>query len=264
MTPELFAALAELQTRFESELWVAVMVFLRVGAISSLLPVFGEGLVPVRVRLAAALALTLVVLPLIGPDLAGLPEAPGALIARGAAEIVAGLVLGLMLRLLVIGLQIAGTIAAQSTSLSQLFGGSAGTDPAPAIGHVLILGGLALATLGGLHVRCASYIVEGYVLIPPGTLPLPAVIAEAGTAQVARVFALGFTLAAPFVVASLIYNVTLGVINRAMPQLMVAFVGAPAITAGALALLWLTAPLLLPIWREALWGFMDAPFGVTP
>ena len=45
-------------------------------------------------------------------------------------------------------------------------------------------------------------------------------------------FALALSLAAPFVIASLLYNVALGVINKAMPQLMVAFVGAPAITCG--------------------------------
>ncbi|MFC3118840.1 flagellar biosynthetic protein FliR [Jhaorihella thermophila] len=38
---------------------------------------------------------------------------------------------------------------------------------------------------------------------------------------------LPFSLSAPFVIASLLYNLTLGAINRAMPQLMVTLVGAP-------------------------------------
>lgn len=63
-------------------------------------------------------------------------------------------------------------------------------------------------------------------------------------------FANAFTLAAPFVITSLIYNVALGAINRAMPQLMVAFVGAPAITAGGLILLMLISPLILSIWLD--------------
>ena len=54
----------------------------------------------------------------------------------------------------------------------------------------------------------------------------------------------------------------LGVINRAMPQLMVAFVGAPAITAAGLLLLALAAPILLDIWAGWMRGVMRNPLEV--
>ena len=79
---------------------------------------------------------------------------------------------------------------------------------------------------------------------------------------VARAFALGFTLSAPFFIASLVYNLAFGVINRAMPQLMVAFVGAPAITAGGLALFFLSAPLLLEVWSDSFFQMLRSPVGV--
>ena len=56
-----------------------------------------------------------------------------------------------------------------------------------------------------------------------------------------RTFALAFSLAAPFVTAALLYNIALGVINRAMPQLSVTFIGAPALTAGGLLLILVAA-----------------------
>jgi flagellar biosynthetic protein FliR len=87
-------------------------------------------------------------------------------------------------------------------------------------------------------------------------------MADWGLAQVTRAFATGFSLAMPFVIASFLYNLALGVINRAMPQLMVAFVGAPALTAGGLVLLALSAPLVLAVWLAALNGFLAAPFAV--
>ena len=80
-----------------------------------------------------------------------------------------------------------------------------------------------------------------------------------GLRAVSHVFALGFTLAAPFVIASLVYNVTLGVINRAMPQLMVAFVGAPVITFGALVMLFAASPALLSVWLDAMGAFFANP-----
>lgn len=59
---------------------------------------------------------------------------------------------------------------------------------------------------------------------------------------------------------SILYNLALGVINKAMPQLMVAFVGAPLITLGGLFLLFLVAPLMLSVWLSALDQFMSSPF----
>lgn len=245
-------------------LWSGFFVFLRIGAMLALVPAFGERSVPARVKLGLSLAFTAIVLPAVAP---GLPPQPSGLVeglAICGPEIVTGLFFGMMLRFFVMALQVAGAIAAQSTSLSQIFGASAGVDPQPAMGNVLVIGGLALAALMGLHVHLAAFMIDGYGLVPPGEMISPETVAEAGVQEVSRSFALAFTLSAPFVLASLVYNVMLGVINRAMPQLMVAFVGAPAITAGGLALFALSAGTMLAVWSDALFGFMAAPFGPLP
>ena len=96
---------------------------------------------------------------------------------------------------------------------------------------------------------------------PVGQLPDRTILAEWGVSRISFSFAMAFSLAAPFVIASLIYNVALGVINKAMPQLMVAFVGAPAITAGGLILLFVAAPLLLSVWINGLEALLETPFG---
>lgn len=256
--------LAQILPLVQTALWAGFVVFLRIAAMLSLVPAFGEQSVPVRVRLALALAFTMIVLPAVTPLIPAVPAFAPQTAGLLVTEAVNGLLFGLMLRFFVLALQIAGAIAAQSTSLSQLFGGASGAEPQPAIGHILILAALALVAILGLHVRLAAFMIASYTLIPPGTLPLPQVVAEAGLREVTRCFGLGFTLAAPFVIASLIYNVTLGVINRAMPQLMVAFVGAPAITAGGLILLLVCAPIMLSVWSSGLFAFMDAPFGALP
>jgi len=49
-----------------------------------------------------------------------------------------------------------------------------------------------------------------------------------------------------------------------MPQLMVAFVGAPVITFGGMALLLVGTPLLLSVWLDALWSFFQDPVGARP
>ena len=263
MSSELIAALSDLGASFGPTLQAALVVFLRVGAMMTMLPAFGESVIPMRVRVALALAFTAVITPALAPELPPLPQRPVPLLYLVATETVAGFALGAGLRLFVMVLQIAGTIAAQATSLSQFFGG-AGVDPQPAMSQILVMGGLALAVTLGLHVRLTEFLLLSYQFIAPGEFPAASDMGDWGVAQVSRAFALAFTLAMPFVILSLVFYVALGAINKAMPQLMVAFVGAPAITFAGLALLLLTAPLILPIWHHAFTAFIAEPVGATP
>ncbi|WP_299922046.1 flagellar biosynthetic protein FliR [uncultured Pelagimonas sp.] len=240
-------------------MWVSLIVFLRVAAAVSVMPAFGEQMISTRIRLIVALLLTVIVAPAVTADIK-IPD-PNLFyfLTSLATETLSGLFLGLILRTFTLAIQTAGAIAAQSTSLSQLLGQS-GLDPLPAVGNILAIAALALLMATGFHVKAAAFLMLSYEILPALQFPNPADVAEAGSAQIAKCFALAFTLAAPFVVLSVLYNLTLGVINRAMPQLMVAFVGAPVITFGAIAFLLVSAPLMLSVWIQAMDGFLAAPF----
>lgn len=243
-------ALAQILDFSDPTLTGVILVFMRVAAISALLPGFGEQSIPARVRLLIAIAFTAIVWPLVSPLFVfSVDEIPVLIII----EITIGTLIGISIRLVVLALQLAGSIAAQSTSVSQIAGVSATPDPMPAIGNLLVISGLALVLVSGLHVKAAISMVNSYEVLPPGVLPIAGDVAEWGTARVAASFALALSLAAPFVVASFAYNAGLGAINRAMPALMVAFIGAPAITAGAILMLVMAAPALLTYWN----GHMD-------
>jgi flagellar biosynthetic protein FliR len=128
------------------------------------------------------------------------------------------------------------------------------------IGQILTVAGLAAAVSMGLHLAVAEALVRTYEMFPPGRPPAAGELLEWGVARIADSFGLAFALAMPFTIAALIYNVALGVINRAMPQLMVAFVGAPALTAGGLILLYLAAPTMLSVWMTAFARVLAQPF----
>jgi len=242
-------------------LWISFVVFLRVGAMMSLMPGFGEQSVPQRVRLIIAFAFSLIVIPALATEIPDQQSLlPLDVLRIVLVEVLAGLVLGIAVRLFVLALQTAASIAAQSTSLSQVFGG-VGVDPQPAIGSILTVASLAIAVMSGLHLQAVKLILLSYQIMPSGAFPVASELSDWGLQQVAHAFALAFTLAAPFVVASLIYNVALGVINKAMPQLMVAFVGAPAITAGSMMLMVIAVPIMLSIWVDDLGLFFLNPFG---
>lgn len=260
MTPAVFDALTQLAVMLQGWVLAGFVVLARVGAVFALLPGFGERVVPVRVKLILALAMTGLIAPAVLPAFPA-PAAPGPMLLL--RETAVGLALGAGLRLLVLALQVAGTIAAQATSLAQFFGG-AGVDPQPAMSQVLVMGGLALLMVSGFPLLVAEFLVLTYVLLPPDAWPDSAAMAHWGLAQVARGFGLAFVLAAPFVIGGALYNLALGAINRAMPQLMVAFIGAPALTLGGLAMLLLAAPVMLSAWQGAVMGWLADPLSVRP
>lgn len=239
------------------------LVFLRVGAAFLVLPAIGEHYIPLRVRLGAALAMTVLLTPALASALVPPTSQASDFAGYLLTETVAGLLLGLAVRFIAMVLQIAGSMAAQATSLSQIAGGAT-PEPQPAIAGFLLLAGLTLAVMSGLHVLVARMLLESYDVLPAGQMPLARDVGAWGVDRVGRAFALAFSLAAPFLIASVLYNLALGVINKAMPQLMVAFVGAPAITMGGLFLLLLTTPFLLPIWMRAMQAALSSPMAPLP
>ena len=252
----MIGAAAQLFDIAEAAVWQFFAVFLRIGAMVALLPGVGENMVPTRVKLAVALGFSVIVASALDPVFR--PNALQSVALFFLAEAAVGLFLGFGLRLFVLALQTAGSIAANATSLAQILGGAA-AEPLPAISFILVLSGLALAMILDLHIYAVHFMVLSYDLFPAGQFPGPSVVSSWGVAQVSASFALAFAISVPFVIASLMYNLALGAINRAMPQLMVAFVGAPVITFGGLAILFLAAPVMLVIWSDQFFAFLTDP-----
>lgn len=256
---DVFDQIAPLVNFSQAALVAAILVFVRVGAIVSLTPGFGEQFIPMRVRLAAAICFAMLVWPLL--DRAGLAENLDTITVAKmmVGEAAIGVLIGIALRLIVMALQLAGSIAAQTTALAQIAGASVTPEPMPAIGNTLLLAGLTLALVLDLHIKLIGAIVTSYEIVGFGGIVAASDVAEWGVGRAMHAFALGFSLAGSFLIAAFLYNVAIGAINRAMPQLMVAFVGAPAITFATLVLLLLSAPLILSIWSDQLDAVLSNP-----
>lgn len=258
---QLIADLSALLGLAEGIAWAAALAFIRIGAMVALMPGLGDPSVPQRIKLALIVAFSLVVAPILADRLAQGGPGPSFLALGG--EAIAGLILGVGMRLFLVALQTAAAMIAQATTLSQLFAGAA-PEPQPAIGNLFLFAGIALAMAAGLHVKAAELVLLSYDILPAGTHLSAASTADWGLALIGQTFALAFSLAAPFIIASLVYNLALGAINRAMPALMVSMVGAPALTLGALALMAVATPLILAAWLSAFSEFLAQPFAVAP
>jgi flagellar biosynthesis protein FliR len=226
-------------------------VFLRVGGLMLVVPGFGDRLIPMRIRLVVGFALSAAIAPSVPVPAAVTPDLV-------AVELTVGFALGTVLRFIAAALTMAGMMAAQLTSLSQLFGN---VEPSSAIGNLLNMTGLALLMASGLPMMLIEMLMRSYDVLPQGLAMPGDDVAGWVVTRASQAFGLAFAMAAPFALAALIYNAAMGVINRAMPQLMVALVGAPAITGASAVLLFLAAPLILTVWKTTMVAVLADPIG---
>ena len=233
-----------------------MLTFARVGTLVMLMPGIGEQMIPVRVRLGAALLLTLVLFPLTRTLLpAG--GTPDAIIAVLIGEIAVGLVLGLAVRMVVGALQTAGNIVAQQLGLAFAMS----VDPAmggqqAAIGNFLTLLGITLIFAADLHHLAIMAIRDSYAFLPPAGVPEVGDAAMLAMRAVGRGFALAVQIAAPFIAFGILFNLGLGVLSRLMPQLQVFFLAMPATILIGMLLLLVALGVMMGVFLEDLAQFL--------
>ncbi|WP_339634999.1 flagellar biosynthetic protein FliR [uncultured Sneathiella sp.] len=238
-----------------------LLVFIRLGAAFMVVPGFGEAFIPPRVRLGIALAVSLLVLPFAADQIPVEPATPIELLLLMLGEIVIGLVMGGVLRLLLSSLHVAGTIIAQQSGLAaaQFFDPAQMTQGA-ITSTFLTLMGLTMIFVTDMHHIFIEGTFATYRLFPVGQVPDFGNISILITDFVQLSFKLGFQMSAPFLVFGITFYIGIGLINRLMPQVQIFFVAMPlqiilsfailAITIGA-SMMW-----FINYYEEALMRFL--------
>ena len=213
-----------------------MLVFARVGAMVMLLPGLGESNIPVRIKLAIALLLALIIVPLHRADYHVNMDALSALLVMFVYEILIGIVLGATARVALAALQVAGAVIAQQLGL----GFVTSVDPTQGqqgvvIGNFLTMLGITMLFATDSHHLIIAALNDSYSIFSPGEVMPSGDVAALATRAFAAAFKIGMQLSAPFLVFGLVFNIGLGVLARLMPQMQVYFVGVPlSILAGFL------------------------------
>lgn len=252
----LLEALWPLVVLLRDGLPLAAGLFTRLSVLFLLLPGLGGSTVPVRIRLVVALTFLGLLLPLADGQV---PAADaGMLAALVGGEAVVGLVLGFSVRVLVFALGVTGAIIAQALSLSQVLGVTSDGDSSSLLSTTLTMAGGVLFFTAGLDTEVVGLLVRNLREVPIGAAGDldSGEVARGATLLAAEALRFGVTLAVPFMVLNFAYYLILGFLNRAMPQLMITFVGLPAITLSGLILLTIGIGPMLMVWLARISGLI--------
>jgi flagellar biosynthesis protein FliR len=205
-----------------------MLVFARVAAMVMVLPALGQSNIPVRIKIAIAVLLTLIILPLHRTAYTIDMSSMTPLVVSMLHEIIIGVVLGATAQVAMSALQVAGSVIAQQLGL----GFVTAVDPTQGqqgvvIGNFLTMLGVTLLFATDSHHLIIAALNDSYTIFSPGDVVPSGDVAELATRAFSAAFKIGMQLLASFLVFGLVFNIGLGVLARLMPQMQVYFVGVP-------------------------------------
>lgn len=242
-----------------ASIFTLALVFARTGAVLMLLPGIGEVGVPARVRLSLALIITLIIGGIVGPVMPPMPEEPLVLAGLITQEVLIGLYFGVLARLMMSAIVVAGQVAGMQSGLAfaQSFDPTQGQQGA-VLATFLNLVAVTLVFVSGLHHLFLTGIIGSYTIIPAGSLPNLGDVAQLGTEIVARSFMVGMQMAAPLIAFGLVFYLALGVLSRLMPQVQIFFVAMPLNVYAGLAIFAISMGAMLNVWLRHIEAFAQS------
>ena len=251
---------AELLAALPSLTFAAMLVVCRVGMVVMLMPGLGEIEAPAMVRAGLAIGISVLLFARVEALIPSVPDGsagPQMILA----ELLTGAALGWLARLPALALGMAGALIATLLGLSSVL------QPDPALGAqstaLARLFGLAAPVLilaSGLYTLPLSALAGSYDLVAPGGVLPAGDMADTFVRVAGSALQLAVQLSAPFLIASVVWQVAVGLLARVAPQLQAFTVAAPGQILGGLVLLGLLASRLLSTWE----GGVSASWATLP
>jgi flagellar biosynthetic protein FliR len=225
------------------------LIMSRVGVAFMFLPGFGDIYVSGQKRFLLAVAISFVLLPALWGTLPAMPSAPADIMLLYLKEILLGLFIGLMSRLMLLALDLAGFIIASNAGLSAATSFNPQmSSSGPVVTNLLTMSAILVIFVTNTHHAIIGALVSSYTVFTPGGFFPASDIASTVTGIVSHSFELGFQLAAPFIILGLVFNVGLGLLARLVPQMQVFMVGVPLQILMGLAILAMVMMSIVELW----------------
>lgn len=234
----------------------AFLAFCRIGACFMLMPGLSSVRVPMQVRLLVAVAVTGGLLAFLWDRIYPFVDPrPSVLVPMAVSELLVGGLIGAMTRLYMEALRFIGASIAMLMGFNNL-GGPAIEEPEPqaALAAIVSFSALLLLFVFDFHHEVVKALVASYRVAPLDVFfnPQAALVDIADT--VSDSFFLVIRLGSPFVAYAILVNLTIGFVNKLVPQIPVYFISLPFVVAGGLLLFYFAIGTLLSLFVD---GFVD-------
>jgi flagellar biosynthetic protein FliR len=224
----------------------AFIIMVRVASVIATAPFFASAQFPGRIKMFFALAVTLVLMPVVPLNGAVIPldTSSLALIILIIREILIGVAMGLAGQIVFAGVQFGGQFISIQTGL----GFANIIDPTtqtqnPIFSQIMILLGIIIFLSIGGDATYLRALKKSFDIIPLGTANYSAAGPEF-VKMATQIFVIGIQLAAPFIIVLFLMDVAFAIFARIMPSANIFFIALPLkVLAGIYMLLWVVPKL---------------------
>ncbi|MFB0515768.1 MAG: flagellar biosynthetic protein FliR [Candidatus Neomarinimicrobiota bacterium] len=205
-----------------------MLVMTRVSAMIYAFPFFGSPAITMRVRVLITLVLSFMLLPVVGVEGLGLDWNLGRLAFAIGRELALGLIVGFGTKFMFEAFSLAGTFAGRQMgfAIADLVD-PVTSAPQSMVGQFWALVAILLFVAVDGHHFLIQLLVQNFRLIPLETGALQPASGRMLITGSSEMFQLALKLAAPALILTLMMDVGVGVLSRAMPRLQVFFVALP-------------------------------------
>lgn len=205
-----------------------LLLFARVGTVCLLLPAFSDDAIPARIRLLFGVGIAAGMHGALRGLVEPIAAAPTILIALLVSEIMVGLALGMIVRIVFQGAAMAGGIASLQIGLSSalVFDPAQGGQAALLSRFAMVAAAVACLSLNLHHLWIAA-ILKSYQAFPVGGLPSAAGFAALAVQAASQSMMIAISLAAPMILYGVLFNLALGLAARMAPMIQVFFIVQP-------------------------------------
>ena len=206
---------------------IYIWPFVRIGAFLMVMPLIGGSFTPVRVRLLLAIALTMIIAPIVPHAVTQDVLSVGGLVTM-IQEIAIGVALGFLVQLVFDAIALGAQVIAMSMGLGfAVFLDRARGINIPVLGQLfLMLSMLIFLSLDG-HLAMIQLLVDSFQAWPMGQGGLTLPVLSELLVWTAQLFIFAMKIALPAITALLIVNLSFGIMSRAAPTMNLFAVGFP-------------------------------------
>ncbi len=225
-----------------------------------LMPGLSSVRVPMQIRLYVALSATaglLVhlsdqIIPFVSRD-------PAVLVPIIISELLTGALIGVMARLYILALQFMGSAIAMMIGYSGMAGpGIEDGEPQAALSSIISFSALLLLFVFDFHHEIIRALVNSYRVAPLDVFFNPQGALIDVTDTISESFFVVLRLGSPFVAYSLLVNLTIGFVNKLVPQIPVYFISLPFVLGAGLIITYFASSTFLSLFAD---GFFDITVG---
>lgn len=222
--------------------YAVLLIFLRVTAIVFSAPILDAASIPAVFKAALALSVSVLLLPALSLDVSVAQMSLVPFVMGIVAEVAIGITIGLSVKLLFTGIQLAGQIAGYQMG----FAVANVVDPStsvqiPILGQIFNLSAMLLFLAVNAHHMFFSALVESYTIIPPLSLHVGPQLVDKMMKLAGGMFIVAIKVGAPLIAVMLLTTVGFGIVARTVPQIHVFIVAMPLKILIGLAFMIITA-----------------------